>query len=885
MKKRFSDDRARPLVRATTPWLVLALALSVTTAAWSAADRSVEDQQRADLRRITSQSAHALLESLRQHVGALHGAAGLFSAAYAVEPHEWDAFFDALRSAPTGDALETLIYVQRAGDDPADIRAALVATRDGRAAPSISDTPQLRRALDQSLEIGSARLFAPLPSSGMIETESELALCLPVYKRNARPATAEGRREACAGWAIAIVDTSAIARMAFEPHHSAFAATLHLDVPERAGRHLYAGGAEVERLVGVNGAALTHHISGDIGGHRLVMRFRAGPAFRSTADLSLPNVVLVGGLTLSGLLFAFTASLLTTHQRAVRLAERMTNSLRETETLTRRLSLFASRSDNAVALTNEQGVIEWINDGFTRLTGYDRDAAVGRYLSELLTGEFSAADARVSGEEEIVTREGDRRCVAVETQPVHEEDTGRTHWMSIRRDITERRQAEAELERFVEEQLEAKVQLEAQAIELEARTQQFEAARAAAEAANQAKSDFLANMSHEIRTPMTAILGYADLLVDQEQPEADRASAVETIRRNARHLLAIINDILDISKIEAGRMSIERIACSPAEIVSEVISLMQVRADEKGISLATEVCGAIPETITTDPVRLRQILLNLVGNAVKFTDSGGVRIIVRLDFSTDLRHPQLRLEVVDTGIGITQEQGQRLFQPFSQADSSMTRRYGGTGLGLAISRRLAEMLGGDITFDSVAGEGTSFICTVATGDLEGVPMMDQRDALTVRAGAAEDHAASNASTGGRILVAEDGPDNQRLLSFLLEKAGYEVDIAENGRIAVDMIHAASDSDREYIVTLMDMQMPVLDGYAATRLLRARGHDGPIIALTAHAMEGDRERCIEAGCDDYLTKPVDKPALLEMIDRYGGCRSARERAGKQRSDAA
>lgn len=405
------------------------------------------------------------------------------------------------------------------------------------------------------------------------------------------------------------------------------------------------------------------------------------------------------------------------------------------------------------------------------------------------------------------------------------------------------------------------------------RTSDLARAKVAAEAANQSKSEFLANMSHEIRTPMTAILGYADLLADEQQSADDRSECIITIRRNGEHLLAIINDILDLSKIEAGCMTVERISCSPISIVRDVASLMRVRAEEKNLGLCVEFDGEVPEKVLSDPTRLRQILMNLVGNAIKFTPTGNVRIVTKLERSeTDDRH-HLRMSVVDTGLGIPEEQRRQLFKPFAQADTSMTRKFGGTGLGLAISRRLAQMLGGDITVTSEPGEGSRFTVTIETGSLEGVELVTC--SMVDAAPGAHDPAAQRKSEEPargpladiRVLLAEDGIDNQRLISHVLKRAGAHVDLAENGRIAVDLAEAGWRAGSPYHVILMDMQMPELDGYGAASQLRSIGYGGVIIALTAHAMRGDRERCLAAGCDDYATKPIQRASLIELVDQY------------------
>jgi signal transduction histidine kinase/DNA-binding response OmpR family regulator len=391
-----------------------------------------------------------------------------------------------------------------------------------------------------------------------------------------------------------------------------------------------------------------------------------------------------------------------------------------------------------------------------------------------------------------------------------------------------------------------------------------ERARAAAEAATRAKSEFLANMSHEIRTPMAAVLGYADLLLDHSLGVHERLGHAQTIRRNGEHLLTLLDDILDLSKIEAGKATVESIPCSPSRIVVDVASLMRVRAVEKKLWLEIDYLTPVPETICGDPTRLRQILTNLVGNAVKFTAAGGVRVLVRCD-GRDSPRPCISFCIADTGIGLTAEQIDGLFNPFTQADSSTTRRFGGTGLGLTICQRFAKMLGGYITVESVPGQGSAFTLTVETGPLDGVPMCSDIE----EAGPSEPPVRAKLPlqlSGLRVLLAEDGVDNQRLLSALLRQTGAQVTVADNGRIAVDYALSALTAGEPFDVILMDMQMPELDGYGATASLRARAYERPIVALTAHAMAEDRARCLAAGCDDYLTKPVDKTSLYATVRR-------------------
>ncbi|MHB8972884.1 MAG: PAS domain S-box protein [Pirellulaceae bacterium] len=408
-------------------------------------------------------------------------------------------------------------------------------------------------------------------------------------------------------------------------------------------------------------------------------------------------------------------------------------------------------------------------------------------------------------------------------------------------------------------------------LQLQAAMEQASRMAIQAEAATCAKSEFLANMSHEIRTPMTAILGFADVLLDEsgvDHTSPERIEAVRTIQRNGKHLLELINDILDLSKVEAGKMQIEPARCSPFELLAELVSLMRVRADAKHLKLEVDMAGALPETVLVDPLRLRQVLVNLVGNAIKFTDHGIVRITAQLvQHSGPLR---LRFDVTDTGIGMNEEQIGRLFQAFSQVDSSAARKFGGSGLGLAISKRLMEAMGGSIEVRSMAGKGSTFSVLMDPGPLDGILLVQNaHEALLDRLPTTRESVLGTDALRGRVLLAEDGPDNQRLLSFLLKRAGADVTVVENGQLAIEAALAACTANQPFDVILMDMQMPVMDGYTATRQLREKGYAGPIVALTAHAMAEDRQKCLEAGCDEFATKPIDRQKLLATVSRWAG----------------
>lgn len=355
---------------------------------------------------------------------------------------------------------------------------------------------------------------------------------------------------------------------------------------------------------------------------------------------------------------------------------------------------------------------------------------------------------------------------------------------------------------------------------------------------------------------MNAILGFTDILRrGMANNPSDRRRHLETIHSSGTHLLNLINDILDLSKVESGRLEVEQLRFNPLEIVQEVAKVLRVRADEKNITLQVKSVGSIPIGIKSDPGRLRQIVTNLIGNAIKFTDQGGVTVEAEMiDESTT---PRLLIRIIDSGIGMNEQALEKIFSPFAQADSSVTRKYGGTGLGLAISRRFATALGGNITVESSPGEGSVFTLSIMTGGIEEVQRIDWNDDIEL-------HSSDTCPVDFRlpacsVLVVEDGEENRELITLVLEQAGVEIDTAENGKIGVDKV-----SESNYDIILLDMQMPVMDGYEAARRMRELGVEVPIIALTAHAMKGDEEKCRAAGCSGFLTKPINIDKLIATL---------------------
>jgi signal transduction histidine kinase/ActR/RegA family two-component response regulator len=423
--------------------------------------------------------------------------------------------------------------------------------------------------------------------------------------------------------------------------------------------------------------------------------------------------------------------------------------------------------------------------------------------------------------------------------------------------------------------------LRAAVAELERMSADLREARDRAEAADRAKSGFLANMSHEIRTPLTAILGFTDLLLaegDLERAPPTRIEHITTISRNGRHLLKILNDILDFSKLEAGSVSVERIPVSPHGLVHDVASLMGERAVGKGLEFSVEFAGPLPATIRTDPTRVRQILMNLISNAIRFTSRGSVRLVTSLESDPSDAAARLRFDVIDTGIGMTPQQCESVFDAFTQADSSTTRRFGGTGLGLTISKELAALLGGDLRVRSTPDEGSAFSVTIALGPIDDVPLVEDPESASRRLDSPNTPPVGPGRVP-RVLVAEDGEDNRRLITRILEHAGFLVETVENGQVAVDRVLATLGtgpqvSEPPFDLVLMDMQMPVLDGYAAVTLLREAGYEGSIVALTAHRLDEDRKRCLAVGCDDYAAKPIDHRRLIAQLRAHLEAREPR-----------
>ena len=537
-----------------------------------------------------------------------------------------------------------------------------------------------------------------------------------------------------------------------------------------------------------------------------------------------------------------------------------------------KVQAITNAAQDAIIMIDTEGLISYWNPAAERMFGYTAAEAMRHDLKQFLVPHhqypaYVAAFSQIqqAGQGDMVGRtleleaqhrDGRKIPIAMSLSSLKIGD--RWHAVGILRDETERKRAEVELRK-------AKEEVELYALALESSNQAIDDFYQMAESAIQAKNRFSVNMGHQTRTLLTAILGYADILL-QESTDAATRERVEVIKCNGTHLLELIDDVLDLSKVESGRFAIDLMRCSPHQLLVDVLTVMKARADAKHLNLEAEVIGSLPEAILADPVRLKQLLMHLVDNAIKFTEQGDVRVTAI--YAQNATRPQLRFMVGDTGVGMSKEQLGRLFEAFANIDTSSGRRLGGTGLGLCISKRFAELLGGDIKVQSTLGRGSTFDVTIDPGPMDGVRMAEDGGKIVIPPlPTATPLGEKRIELHCRILLAEDGPDNQRLLGLLLRKAGADVHIFKNGSLAVNAAMAAIKADKPFDVILMDMQMPVMDGYEATRRLRTLGYERAIIAITAHAMSHDRKQCLDAGCNDYLTKPIDQRNLLETIAKY------------------
>jgi ammonium transporter, Amt family len=492
---------------------------------------------------------------------------------------------------------------------------------------------------------------------------------------------------------------------------------------------------------------------------------------------------------------------------------------------------------------NQDGRIETWNRAACDMFGYPKEEVIGRDIRILIPADdFNFEKLREGRSIEVTGLRKNGLVFPLELAMNEFRVDGNTYYTAILRDIS------------------GKVET----------AKKLHAAKESAEAASRAKSQFLANMSHEIRTPLGVIIGFTDLALAKEQSDIDRVHALQIIRRNAHQLSVLIDEVLDLSRVESGRLQIEKVCFDLVELLDDLRAALSIKAREKGITFSIESLGPVPTQLHSDPTRLRQILINLCSNAIKFTQRGGVRLTLRSVFPADPLAPvTVKFEVSDTGIGISHENQSKLFRPFSQLDASINRRFGGSGLGLALSRKFAQALGGDLVLArSEPTQGSTFVLTILDGPadqevFQSIPRQEMDFGISLEHVDSEPKIVSDDRTlhGLTVLLVEDSPDNRIMISRFLKKAGAEVKTAVDGE---DGVKKALEGGPDVVV--MDIQMPGKDGHAATADLRQQGFTKPIIALTAHAMLEERQKSLTSGFDEYLTKPVNRQDLVGTIQR-------------------
>ena len=521
-----------------------------------------------------------------------------------------------------------------------------------------------------------------------------------------------------------------------------------------------------------------------------------------------------------------------------------------------RLNVMIENSQDIVAIISKEGQVQYVNQAASEFIGVSLQDCLTKSMKDFhmpdildLTDNkhFSEAIDKGgwTGEVKVNKAKDSELILSQSIVPIFDDKGQIESFGAIMRDITEIKESEKIL-------FHAKEETEHINLKLQNAVKKSKQLAHEAHMASRVKSEFLANMSHEIRTPLNAIIGFAQIL-EQEELEEIHKSYVDYIHSSGDHLLSLINDILDFSKVEAGKIEIDIQSCSVRELTSSLETVMRQKAMEKNIDFAVILDNKVPEQIKTDPTRLRQCLYNLVTNAIKFTHEGQVNITVDIESVNCIR-----LCVQDTGIGIPEDKLSEIFDPFKQADASTTREYGGTGLGLAITKKLVSLLNGEIKIESEVGHGSRFTILLPFEEVEQIEEPESAESQNFEIGSTENSFAGS----GKILIAEDSPLNQKLLDTILSKAGYEFDIVADGLEAVKQVQK-----HDYSMVLMDIQMPNMNGYDATQEIRQQGYDLPIIAVTANAMNGDREKCISVGCSDYLAKPIKRDALIAIIEKY------------------
>jgi two-component system, sensor histidine kinase and response regulator len=841
-------------MRRIIPIASVLVLLSATVLAWWQVDKQSRGHLQSQFESAAAQYALSINDRLVDYEWLLRSSAGLFVASKEVERDGWVKFVGSLGLDRNFPAIRGIGYVRRiersGGDESNRLPQHEAAYRillfhpeagfHGIVGLDAATWPSVRAALEYSVDADMPSVSDRIAIGG---GPPVVLLCLPVYSGALQGSfLVEDRRKSVQGWVVALVDINELALDVSSGENELLSLEI-FDGSDLTAEHRL--GLPADKVAHADTPSMAKLVSMDFAGHTWTLRVQPTAALTAAPGIRTSTVVLLSGLVITVLLSSVLWVLSHTHSRAIALAREMTAAYRKSEEESRKLASIVAQSDVAAMILAVEGRIEWANESFTRLTGHQVEASIGRRPSTFLaapsaeTTVWSRIQKRMtrgesfSEELSIVARDGREVWVAASGQPIKSDDGAVRNYVALASDVTLRRTQERDL-RLAKEQ---------------------------AEVANQAKSAFVANMSHEIRTPLNGILGMLHLLT-RTQLSANQARYAETARSSAEALLSLLNDILDFSKIEAGKLQLDVSAFDLPECIEAIVETFGPRAAEKNLELVCHALPGVPRFVRADRDRLRQVLLNLVSNALKFTFQGEVVVEVGM-----AREDLLRVEVRDTGIGVAQEQMHLLFQDFSQGDASTTRKFGGTGLGLAICKRLAELMGGQIGVQSVAGQGSTFWFTIRVE--------------TIAAPAQADPSTPPNLEGLRVLAVDDNSTNCEILVEQLSGCGMLVETAPDSAQALRAMSRVTAGDVPFDLLIIDMQMPDMTGLELARILREGAWKQPaILILSSVDLDAEREALHRLDIETVLIKPVGKSRLLDAI--LALLARARSRSNKRRS---